>query len=154
MALIKCKECGHLLSTEASTCPGCGAKNPRTKLSTWIIGGIFAIMVFQCTSSSIDKDKRDAQKTPEQKAQEQEQAIRSDAKFACRSFVEKSLKAPSTAEFQNYDQFTIIGGVDGSYIVGGYVDAQNSFGAKLRTKFHCTVTKTGDNWQLLKLTND
>jgi hypothetical protein len=29
MALIKCGECGHQVSTRAEACPGCGAK-PKT----------------------------------------------------------------------------------------------------------------------------
>ena len=31
MALIKCTECGHEISTEAKTCPNCGARNKAYK---------------------------------------------------------------------------------------------------------------------------
>ncbi len=43
MALIKCKECGKEISSEAPTCPGCGTpiKTPRKGLGC---GGIFIII--------------------------------------------------------------------------------------------------------------
>lgn len=31
MALIKCTECSHVISTEAKTCPNCGARNKAYK---------------------------------------------------------------------------------------------------------------------------
>jgi len=31
MALVKCKECGKKVSTEASSCPSCGLPNPTSK---------------------------------------------------------------------------------------------------------------------------
>lgn len=40
MALVKCKECGGQVSTEASSCPHCGAKrNPRASY-LWIFIGL------------------------------------------------------------------------------------------------------------------
>jgi hypothetical protein len=47
MALIKCKECGKEVSSEAKTCPYCGAK-PKTKTSlfTWVITVIAGFFVF------------------------------------------------------------------------------------------------------------
>lgn len=39
MALIKCHECGQRVSTEAETCPHCGAK-PKAKTSTAPLDGI------------------------------------------------------------------------------------------------------------------
>lgn len=56
-------------------------------------------------------------------------------------FVEEELKAPGTASF---------GGKDvqpegaGRYRVSGWVDAQNGFGAKVRSRFSITVEKIGD----------
>lgn len=49
MALMKCKECGGPVSSEAKSCPKCGAKPPkRTSLLTWVIGGLFAWGVGSC----------------------------------------------------------------------------------------------------------
>lgn len=51
MALVKCRECAKEISGGAVTCPQCGAKQPkRTKLSTWIIGGVALIGVAMCTT--------------------------------------------------------------------------------------------------------
>ena len=52
MALVKCKECGHEVSTKAKACPKCGAEQPKgTSLTTWIVGGVFAVIVFSCVSN-------------------------------------------------------------------------------------------------------
>ena len=38
MALVKCKECGEKVSTDAKTCQNCGAKAPKkTSLFTWLV---------------------------------------------------------------------------------------------------------------------
>lgn len=53
MALIKCAECGHQISTDAKACPSCGAKPPkRTSLLTWALGGLFAIGVIGAVANS------------------------------------------------------------------------------------------------------
>ena len=41
----------------------------------------------------------------------------------------------------------------GEFIVTGYVDAQNSFGAKLRQRYICKLRKVDEkgNWQLVEL---
>jgi ribosomal protein S27AE len=71
-----------------------------------------------------------------------------DAWVSCQEFVEKRLKAPSSADFPFFDKnfVTDLGG--GAFHVQAYVDAQNSFGAKLRSDFTCDVHDTGDTWYL------
>jgi len=92
-----------------------------------------------------------ASMTPEQNQAKADEAARSDAKWACKQFVEKTLKAPSTADFQNYNNFSAWGTGDGPFGITGYVDAQNSFGAKIRTTFTCELRKSGENWQLVNI---
>jgi len=78
-----------------------------------------------------------------------------DAWGMCREFVEESLKAPRTAKFPwGYSKFTThLGG--GKYRVRAYVDAQNSFGALVRSDFDCTVQYAGeDRWRLENLAID
>ena len=41
--------------------------------------------------------------------------------------------------------------ITGPYQVRRYVDAQNAFGAEIRTRFTCTVKRSGDSWHLLDL---
>jgi len=58
----------------------------------------------------------------------------------CQAFVKERLKAPATAKFSNEVRREMEGGF---YIVTGSVDSQNSFGATLRSKYNCMVTKDG-----------
>lgn len=47
------------------------------------------------------------------------------------------LKSPSTAKYPLFDEWKV-GKIDGSTIVQGYVDSQNSFGATIRSEFQVT----------------
>ncbi len=60
--------------------------------------------------------------------------------------VEERLKAPSTADFPfsyNGQDIKEIG--YNRFVVNSYVDAENSFGAKIRTYFSVTIRKTSEN---------
>lgn len=63
-------------------------------------------------------------------------------------FVKQRLKAPSTAVFSNFiseDTVTEIG--NGKFTVTGWVDSENSFGAKIRSNWKCTLhTADGRTW--------
>jgi len=84
----------------------------------------------------------------------------------CENIVESQLVAPSTAEFASYNeqQFWTLGENSGTYEnayrVRGYVDAQNSFGAQIRTYYTCDISYNGGewadlrNWTLLDLNMD
>ena len=60
--------------------------------------------------------------------------------------VKLQLKSPSTAKFatelDEESKYKI--NDDNSVIIRSYVDAQNSFGATVRTHFQCTVDKYGN----------
>lgn len=59
------------------------------------------------------------------------------------SIVKQNLKSPSSADFCKFSEATIShNGND--YVVGGYVDADNSFGAHVRSTFIVTFTLTED----------
>lgn len=80
---------------------------------------------------------------------QREQAARGDnvrvaAQVRCRSVIEANLKAPSTADFQSGLRDGIR--YDGKFMwtVQTRVDAQNSFGAKLRSVFTCKVRCLND----------
>ena len=85
--------------------------------------------------------------------------LKAGAFDVCTQFVEDRLKAPGTAKFRNYfqdDGEVIVTGIgEGPYTVRSSVDAQNGFGAEIRTDFVCTVNHTGDgNWRLANLSLD
>ena len=69
-----------------------------------------------------------------------------DAAAVCKQMVKDRLKSPSSAEFSGV-------GYDGTspvWTVTGAVDAENSFGAKLRLNWRCVVEING-GWKLLSL---
>lgn len=68
-----------------------------------------------------------------------------------KEFVEKRLKAPTTAKFASFDESIIVlGEGEDEYIVTSYVDAENSFSAMIRTKYHCLLKyhPTTEEWTL------
>lgn len=75
------------------------------------------------------------------------EALLLEAEWACEDFVERRLKAPSTADFN----LSASGGPT-SFTVSGSVDAANSFGAKLRHDVTCRISLDGDRWKLDSLT--
>jgi hypothetical protein len=74
------------------------------------------------------------------------------AKVMCENFVEDRLKSPSSADFSGIFDTTITGsGTD--YTVSGYVDAENIFGAMLRSNYTCEIRDSGnDKWTRVSLT--
>lgn len=79
-----------------------------------------------------------------------------EAYVSCQEFVKERLKAPSQATFPGWDasnEGPVKITADGdTYEVKSYVDAPNSFGAKLRSSFTCKVERTGDKkWRLVDL---
>lgn len=73
------------------------------------------------------------------------------AQLACQRFVSSRLKAPSTASFAPFQELSISERTQGKFIVVGWVDAENTFGAKLRNNYFCSIQFTGANVQLLDL---
>lgn len=64
-----------------------------------------------------------------------------DAQVMCQQFVEKQLKAPSTAKFPSSREWKI-GHSAGTneYSASSYVDSQNGFGAMIRSQISCDMT--------------
>lgn len=72
-----------------------------------------------------------------------------DAERVCvEEFIPQRLKAPSTAEFS---AVTVASSGD-VYTVTGKVDAQNSFGAMIRSSFTCVVRDANTQWVLQSAT--
>ncbi len=60
----------------------------------------------------------------------------------CEDAVLDQLRSPSTAEFDSRSTDS------NPFRVSGTVDAENGFGATVRNSFACTVTITGDSFQV------
>ena len=65
-----------------------------------------------------------------------------DAWVCAQDIVNSNLKAPATAKFCSYTEATITHNGGSDYTVKGYVDAENSYGAQIRTNFTVTLTLT------------
>jgi hypothetical protein len=68
------------------------------------------------------------------------------AYIMAQTFIKGHLKAPGSAEFAsrvwNEDEVRVVELPNGSYRVSAWVDAQNSFGAKLRNNWTCELKQT------------
>jgi hypothetical protein len=158
MALIRCPDCGNEISALAPSCPHCGrpkeAATPlpqkaqgsnNLRLGCLLLIAIFLFLIYLFFTLSL----------PNRESKEREVGSPEMAAIMCQGFVKERLTAPSTAKFPNAfgaDTKTVTLG-RGHYRVTSYVDAQNSFGAQIRTTFVCKVKKIpgGDNWQLENL---
>ncbi len=70
-------------------------------------------------------------------------------------FMEDRLKAPATAKYPRYDKSFVNDLGEGRYTVDAYVDAENSFGAMIRTNYSCTLKYAGDDkWTLESINLD
>lgn len=66
----------------------------------------------------------------------------SDAWVCAEEVVRQNLKSPSSAKFCTYPEATIKDKGNNEYMITGWVDADNSFGASVRTDFTVTLTLT------------
>lgn len=91
-----------------------------------IVGGAFSIY------GALNKDKQESPKNLEVLA-----------RMACEGVVEQNLKSPTSASYSS----VVTGGAGtqhGPWTVEGTVDADNSFGAKIRSSYVCTTKMDGD----------
>lgn len=102
-----------------------------------VFGGIIGVAAWFGESSS----QQEQAKKPA--AEQTERARRYQAYDCAKNRITDLLKAPSTAEYQSYSDADIQG-TGTSYTVRSFVDAQNSFGAMLRTEFTCSVEFLND----------
>lgn len=117
----------------------------KTK-TIWIVAGILAVLLIIVIANSGEPQTNTAQRdfnSPESISM---------AKVMSEKLISQRLKAPSTAEFTNDPKISYVG--DSTYEVIGYVDSQNSFGAKLRMNYTAqikfiNVIGTQEEWDLV-----
>ncbi len=146
MSLISCSECGKQISSKASTCPQCGAKNARKDwgLGKKLIGGIFILFVAAFIVTTVQRNLN-SDKAAAQDAAASQQLRFEALKDSCKDAVRARLKAPSTADFPEPIDVTVSRKNPADYSVSGAVDAQNGFGAKLRQNYTCGA-HAGISW--------
>jgi hypothetical protein len=127
MALIKCKECGKEISAQAKACPSCGAPPPpRTKLSTWLIGGIGAFIMVSCIISQDTARKNQPPPPPPETAEQKSARERRDqeVRFAVAgaNMLKKSMRNPDSFKLDSVFM------IDGQTALCYEYRAQNGFG--------------------------
>jgi hypothetical protein len=118
------------------------------KLGIGCMGLIFAAFILIMVIAIRNKP------SPEKEAAKQSERAGYTAAFVCQDAVRDRLKAPATAEFQAPRNAEIKRYDSGNYEIVSYVDAQNSFGAKLRSPYTCVVAPSGAGFQVLELKID
>jgi len=169
MALVKCKECGKEISSQAESCPNCGRKKPKsTSTVTWIVLGIIVFGVYGAISNSSKRDEliateaqakaaKLAAMTPEQRAAQEKHdadmaAMKAEveeannARYACQEFVKKSLNDPDAAQFDPASGYFIQRQAPGKYRVEVTVRAKNGFNALRHIAVNCITQRSGENW--------
>lgn len=115
-----------------------GLKKPnKARIWLWCVGGFAAFLII---GGLIDS----ANPKPVGASQNSAAAV-------CQEFIKPRLKSPTSAKFPHELQRSTHMGED-VYHVAGAVDAQNTYGANLRTPYECAVRRADDGkWHLLDL---
>lgn len=168
--LVECKSCQHKVGPSAKTCPSCGVSKlgVRRSVKLWALFGIFLVIAINTVDKGA-KEKADGavknqqevkadaiNKALSEKAQEEKIKLQSAemtyksssmAQMMAKEFVKANLKAPSTADFPLLADSTDYLS-DCVHVVRSHVDAQNAFGAKLRspTMVKLKYDQFGDKW--------
>lgn len=122
----------------------------KKHLISVIVLGIFALLFVGSTGSGSSSSS-----TPKDPNAWKNESNWSMAYIMMQDFVKQRLKAPSSAKFPGVfdgieDHVTNLGGQ--KYRIISYVDAQNAFGTKIRTKFIGEIQQISeDQWQLISL---
>lgn len=147
-----CPRCGKPWWDGWEKCPHCGAASAGSTTNTAIgaVGciGLLALIVFVAVALTSGDNSRKRSPAPPPAPFHSA----AGAWTVCTDAVRDRLKAPRTAKFPwgFTDRVTHLG--EGKYRARAYVDAQNAFGAMLRTNFDCTVQWAGgDRWRIEEL---
>ena len=140
MALVKCRECGKEISSEAKNCPNCGAK-PKNKVAAGCAGVLVLLVFIIVIASFFGSDQKSTDNDNE------------SASIMCGEFIKKRLRDPDSAEFVSEPISTpAVRNPEGSYFALLTVRAANGFGGKSVETFSCTVVKDANGiWQLQNL---
>lgn len=138
----KCPKCSEEILKSAKRCKHCQAD-----LRSWFIRHpIYSFFLFCCVlgivmaqvMGNIDPATfEQIKKEQAVKNQPTEEDFVDAAAICAQEGVENKLKSPSSAKFPW--ELKAVRGPDGNFIVENYVDAQNSFGAMIRSNYRCEV---------------
>lgn len=130
MALVKCKECGEKISTNAKTCPSCGAKAPKkTSFVTWGVLFIILLAVYGGwqNESNMSPEEKSISALKQNIIEQNKDQMKKERLWVVKGkdAVKARLKDPQSAEFK--DVYFFRGG-DNIPVTCGQVNTKNSFG--------------------------
>lgn len=125
-----------------------------------IIASVIILMIIKSIDGCNNSTPNINHDIPVQAAHEESIADENERKIVAFSLgatlVQDMLKAPSTADFPHNGKDYVTKTEGDVYSVNSFVDAQNSFGAKIRTNWYCQLKFTGGknddlkNWVIIK----
>jgi hypothetical protein len=141
----KCPKCKEEIKEEAEKCKHCKTsltentkKNDPLRACGYGCLPILLFVIFISIASFFTSDNQNNTTTNTSVGPTCENAYITSVVY-----VEKELKAPSTAEFPyNYSE-SCIKYSDDQFQINSYVDSENSYGTKVRTSWTVTVRYTG-----------
>jgi hypothetical protein len=144
MAIVKCPDCGKDVSDMLKNCPHCG-RPIKSEAVINLMGVLLTLALFYGIWLYVSSPSKSAAPRQEDKGLV--------AYSMAQVMVEDRLKAPSTADFPVYTPGQVVSLGDRKWRVVSYVDAQNSFGAKVRTHYEVTIQEdpARDGWMLLDI---
>lgn len=161
MAKRECPFCKEKVKENATICKHCKSELPPLPPKKWYQtwkGLLLILAVLGIFGRAFDDRSAKPPLSPQEIAAKQEVTDSLDARTYAKIYVGKSLKAPTTAKWQNVMDFAVASKKDSEgnltkdvWEVSGYVDAQNSFGAMIRTQWYVKLKKVGDSWKLLEI---
>jgi RNA polymerase subunit RPABC4/transcription elongation factor Spt4 len=163
-----CPSCHKRIRALSAKCPYCHRKQPISPLK-WIGTFVLAVIVagicmgVPLAIKSGDRDYSDissgggTSRGSRSSSGSSSTPKKGEAIRMAQKFVTNPLKSPRSAKwpgmFEKYDHVQSLGG--GRYRVRSWVDAQNTFGALIRTNYTAVVIdKGGDTWGLESLDID
>lgn len=139
MALIKCRDCGKIISASAGACPFCGAPQGGRAApangsiargcGALLLVGVAGLAGLLLLGALVPRSEED-------KAHD----LQIEACTAGEGFVKEKLRAPATAEFPSCGEISAEQNGD-AWTISGYVDAQNGFGANIRSSWVVTALR-------------
>lgn len=143
MSMVKCRECGKRVSSQAKTCPSCGispvvAAKDYTVLKNVATVIVITVVVVKCMSSIEHQET-----TPSAVSQTDA------ARGACLLFIKRKLHDPGSAEFQDATVTVRDGDI---WTVQRAVRAKNALGAYQLQNFECRIRQRDDKLDLVSIT--
>jgi hypothetical protein len=118
---------------DGSTAPWKQQPAPRRNAVVWIVAGVLGVGIMVLILGRAGDEASTSVKSYE-------------AESICEQFIDDRLKAPASADYT----FTATIESAGTWTARGHVDAENGFGAQIRSEFRCKVTPDDgtDRWRL------